>query len=669
MSHNREQLSLNKFCRFISEVILVPSPPGGKTILHSGRLADWQNYLSDKLGCTLVPVESKKRQLKNAGLLLAYHTKKGAVLIKNPIEIFSRNPSRMLSLSTGEEQKLHQADTEHLTDLFLVTDDLNWKDNVSVDSIIEYLQFPTQKANQQLIKVSFLSSLLISLLYMSGLDTLNFIVPSHSFVSYFNVLILVLFIIAFFCASRYLLHRVQIWLNSVTAQREQYLYLSMLSHLPIEKHTHFNDLIAEASQLGALRLGLRNIFAGCVALIPLAISIFYRMPFILVIIPVLLTLTLSLIELLRKKEVNRLSGQLSSNQLQSQTVLYQAVSNIKPNLYYGRINQAFDSYKSKVIDGLRCDYDLKSHSHQTELNSQLLQGLALAATMLITEKFISYSGESPVLTIGGAYIMLYLTNTIFRAFPRLIKVIEIRQSIEQKVNLLEGALNDIVSSEKDSKRNLTKPEISFHELALPHNCVFSGKDTLSMELPANSLIEIRGKSGAGKSTFLRCLLGLERPASGSVTIAGVRSRELTDSQRSLLFAYLSQDTRLVTGSLRDNLTLLCGSGVTDDEIWEQLKVVRIYEKFKALPLKLDTPVMSSGSSFSTGECQRILLAQLLLKPAKIIVLDEALSGLPAENEIEIIKNIRERYQFIFRVSHRHDVNLEPDYVIPLGDEL
>ena len=667
MSHSQKPLSLNQFCQFISEVVCTPSNRNENNIITSSKLIDWQGFLSEQLGYSLIPIKSTILQLKNASLLLAYHPKEGAILIKNPIEIFSYNSSKILCLSTGVERKFDEAELDEISDLFVIADDFNWNGKVDVDTIIEYLQFPTKKANQQLLKVNFLSSLLISLLFMSGLDTFNFIVPSHSVTSYFSVLILVLFIIAFFFCSRYLIYRVQIWLNSITTQREQYLYLSMLSHLPIEKHTRFNELISEASELGKLKIGLRNTLAACVALIPLAISIFHRMPFILVIIPILLTFTLSLIELFRKKEVNNLTSQLYSNQLEAQTTLYQAVHNIKPNLFYGRINRAFENYKSKIVDGLTYDYDVKVHSFHNELNTQLLQGLALVITMLITERFISYSSELPILTIGSAYMMLYLTNTIFRAFPRLIKAIEFRQDISQKVELLEDTLNDIVSSNKHSQANLSKLEINFHDLVLPHNCVFSGKESLSMTLPAHSLIEITGKSGSGKSTFLRCLLGLEQPKSGSINIADVASHLLTNLERNLLFAYLSQDTQLVTGSLRDNLTLLCTSDITDDEIWEQLKLVELYEKFNALPLKLDTPIMSSGSSFSTGECQRILLAQLLLKPAKIIVLDEALSGLPAENEITIINNIRARYCYIFRVSHRHDVALKPDYNIALGD--
>lgn len=666
MKSNNKLNQLKNLGRFIKDVASVSLPNEETTNPSITSLNEWQNFLKTKLGFSLVSIEKSTHQLQNASLVIAEHAQHGPVIIKNPINLFKNNTSRLLVLNTGDEQRCKVNEYQYIENIEILIDEFNWND-ASIDAISCYLQLPIKKANQQLLKISFLSSLLISLMYMSGLDTLNYTVPSSSKLSYFNVLLFVTVIILLFSFSRYLIHRVQIWFSSIVSFRQKNLYLSMLSHLPLKKHSQFKGVISQVAELGLLQSGLKGTLTSCVALIPLALSIFLRMPFILVIVPLLITMSMTVYELFRKNKIYGISELHRQEELQAHELIYKSIRNIKPNLFYGRAQSAFNNYKSKVATGLNFEYKLQSHSFEAENNAQLFQGLALFIAMLITEKFISTSAEISTLTIGSAYMMLYLTNTVFRAFPRLIKVIEIKNDIKNRNESAEEMICDIIEPSEKSNSRLNGLDIIFTELVLPHSCTFTKNEPLSLRLKPNSMIAVRGKSGSGKSTFIRCLLGVEKSELGHISIGSVEPSELKNYERQFLFSYLSQDTKLITGSLRDNITLLSNSNIIDDEIWTVLKTVKLFDKFSSLPLLLDTPVMASGSSFSTGECQRILLAQLLLKPAKIMVLDEALSGVPYEMEIEILNDIVSRYVYLFRVSHRQDTRIIPDYCIQLGN--
>lgn len=160
----------------------------------------------------------------------------------------------------------------------------------------------------------------------------------------------------------------------------------------------------------------------------------------------------------------------------------------------------------------------------------------------------------------------------------------------------------------------------------------------SFELPKGRFTLITGRSGAGKSTLFKLLLGLYPATEGALTLeTGTQSRTISSAWRGM-FAYVPQGNLLLSGTLRENLALLCGNR-TDAELREALEISCAAEFVDALPNGLDTRLGEGGLGLSEGQAQRLSIARGLLSRAPILLLDEATSALDVPTEKRLLQNL------------------------------
>ena len=183
------------------------------------------------------------------------------------------------------------------------------------------------------------------------------------------------------------------------------------------------------------------------------------------------------------------------------------------------------------------------------------------------------------------------------------------------------------------------------------------------------LMVIAGESGAGKTTLMKILLGLLNPSLGSVSVGN--SNDGSEMGGSGI-AYVPQETVIVKGSLRDNLTI----GISDEKI-SDLKLIDVLKKVNLLrfanedALNFLTNNHMTLSTFSGGEKQRVGIARALLSNPSILFLDEPTSYLDEESAVEIFAVIRELSKDISVVciTHQKIFNESADYTIELTGNL
>ena len=188
--------------------------------------------------------------------------------------------------------------------------------------------------------------------------------------------------------------------------------------------------------------------------------------------------------------------------------------------------------------------------------------------------------------------------------------------------------------------NLTKvdglaPEISFENVDFGYE---GGRRSalkgLSFTLHAGETLGLVGASGAGKSTVVWLLLRFYDPQHGRITLGGHDLRELPlDTIRSQV-SVVTQDTYLFNGTVAENLRL-GKRDATREELEDAARAASAHEFISALPKGYETQIGERGVRLSGGERQRVAIARALLKSAPILVLDEALSSVDAENEAAI----------------------------------
>ena len=158
-------------------------------------------------------------------------------------------------------------------------------------------------------------------------------------------------------------------------------------------------------------------------------------------------------------------------------------------------------------------------------------------------------------------------------------------------------------------------------------------------LPKGAFAVITGPSGIGKSTLLKLLLGVFRLDRGRMFLqCGEEQVDLDRSYRRL-FAYVPQGNLLLSGTLRDNLTIV-RPHATQEELDQAVYVSAMDEFLPQLPRGLDTVLGESGAGLSEGQAQRLAIARAVLGGAPILLLDECTSALDARTEDLVLRRIR-----------------------------
>ena len=182
---------------------------------------------------------------------------------------------------------------------------------------------------------------------------------------------------------------------------------------------------------------------------------------------------------------------------------------------------------------------------------------------------------------------------------------------------------------------LLEPEVRFENVTFGYqNGLRPALRDISFTLRKGEKLGIVGPSGAGKSTLVSLMLRFFDPQKGRILLGGRDLRELSLSFLRRHIAVVAQDTYLFYGTVAENLRL-ARPQATQQEVEAAARAANAHDFIMALPNGYETLVGERGARLSGGERQRIAIARALLKDASILVLDEALSSVDAQNEVLI----------------------------------
>lgn len=161
----------------------------------------------------------------------------------------------------------------------------------------------------------------------------------------------------------------------------------------------------------------------------------------------------------------------------------------------------------------------------------------------------------------------------------------------------------------------------------------------SFMLPKGAFAVITGPSGMGKSTLLKLMLGIFRPEQGELYLSCDTERIPLDRTNRRLFAYVPQSNLLLSGTLRENLTIVRPQA-TEEEIRKAIYVSAMDDFLPSLPQGLDTVLGENAAGLSEGQAQRLAIARAVLGGAPVLLLDECTSALDEATEKKVLQRIR-----------------------------
>ena len=170
---------------------------------------------------------------------------------------------------------------------------------------------------------------------------------------------------------------------------------------------------------------------------------------------------------------------------------------------------------------------------------------------------------------------------------------------------------------------------------------YEGQEVLhdvNFELKPNSRNALVGPSGSGKTTILKLLERFYEPTKGRILLGNKEAKDIPLGSWRQAFAYLPQEVVLLGKTVRDNLCYGLNRRPDEEKLLEALRQVGLLERFKEKGL--DTVIKDGANLLSGGEAQRLMIARLLLKNPKVILLDEVMSGLDGKSEKQVKAAIR-----------------------------
>ncbi|GAA4477666.1 NHLP family bacteriocin export ABC transporter peptidase/permease/ATPase subunit [Rhodococcus olei] len=186
---------------------------------------------------------------------------------------------------------------------------------------------------------------------------------------------------------------------------------------------------------------------------------------------------------------------------------------------------------------------------------------------------------------------------------------------------------------------------------------------LDLYIPAGSTVALVGRSGSGKSTVARLLLGLVPPTEGTVRFDGIDAATLDVRSLRRQFGVVTQDCPLFDGSIADNIAL-CRPQASRAEIAAAARLARLDTDIDAMPMGYDT-MLRDGGGVSGGQRQRLAIARALVAEPRILLLDEATSALDAVTEAEVTANLHRASRTRIVIAHRLSTIRDADLIVML----
>lgn len=353
--------------------------------------------------------------------------------------------------------------------------------------------------------------------------------------------------------------------------------------------------------------------------------------------------------------------------------------------YWGQYAALGDTFLEN-LEGLTTTkiYEADAFKHQ-EMNEESEHFRKI--TMKVLTMQLNSLTIMDLIAYGGAALGMIMATTEFRAgrvdFFGAVLILLLAADFFLPMRLLGSyfhvAMNGMAASEKIFHLlSLEEPEEK-HALVpesvdiLCRNLDFSydgGRkilDGVEMTFPMGSFTAIVGESGCGKSTLCGILAGRIRGYEGELTIGGVPLREIRESSLAQNVTYISHESYLFKGTVRENL-LMARPDASDAELLAVLERVNLRD-FLESGEGLDTMLLAEGANFSGGQRQRLALARALLHDSPIYLFDEATSNIDVESEEIVMHEVHElaKTKTVIVVSHRLANVVAADRIHVLAD--
>lgn len=318
-------------------------------------------------------------------------------------------------------------------------------------------------------------------------------------------------------------------------------------------------------------------------------------------------------------------------------------------------------------------FDLEMVKVRKTRNLSFLQGTTLNVlkqSILFALLWLIFRNR---LTTGELISMQAISTILFGPLQDLGNIILQYREVEASVAAFDALMKKPIetrpedSVELEAVRSLRFENVVFRHRTASSNAI----DGISFEVSQGETIAFVGPSGSGKSTLVKLLVGLYTPVSGEIFFNDVSSSRIRYNPLRRQIGFVTQDTQLFAGTIRENLLFVAPQSSEEDMV-HALNQAACGPLLARSPKGLDTVLGEGGLKLSGGEKQRLSIARALLRKPALLLFDEATSALDSITEEEVSATVRavseERQRLTILIAHRLSTILHADriYVLEKG---
>lgn len=252
------------------------------------------------------------------------------------------------------------------------------------------------------------------------------------------------------------------------------------------------------------------------------------------------------------------------------------------------------------------------------------------------------------MSVGTAAALIAYVNKVFTPLESIGMEIQNIQTSFAGIAQINDFLNEEESKQTQTNKefNFTDNAINIDDISFSYNPSKKILEDYSLQVKTNDNVTITGRTGAGKSTLFKLILGLYSCDKGQIKIYGVRATDILEKDKRKIFGCVEQSFKPTLGTLKDQITLNDPS-ITDEEVKKALETVGLNE-IQDLDQPFDAKVLSEG------QLQLLSIARAIVKNPRILLLDEMTANLDALTEQQIMQAINKagENRTVLSISHR-----------------
>lgn len=302
---------------------------------------------------------------------------------------------------------------------------------------------------------------------------------------------------------------------------------------------------------------------------------------------------------------------------------------------------------------------------------QVIRALIIALIVLLSTDQLQFLGIS----IGMVAASIELFTNLFAPIETLgTELQNVQKGISgvQRINRFalepeEPEKNAAITAES-ILQGIRTAGMRFEQMSFSYDADQPVLQNLHLEIPYGANVTFTGRTGVGKTTLFRLIMGLLKPTDGKITLGGVDVYGIPNSEKRKIFGYVEQQFSFIQGTVAEQISL-GDEMIRPEQVEKAMRFVGLHDYVTNMASGYDTAVNSDGGDFSQGQKQLLSIARAIVADPAILLLDEVTANLDSATEANIVTVLQraEQGRMVLSISHRITSMLNSDMIVLLED--